>query len=63
MGLPPTPIDNPGAPAMSAAVHPSGGNYLFFVNKDKDGHLFFTNSDKLFEKARLKCVKNNWGCG
>jgi peptidoglycan lytic transglycosylase G len=62
-GLPPTPIDNPGAPAMAAAVHPAAGNYLFFVNKDKDGHLFFTNSDKLFEQARVKCVKNNWGCG
>jgi UPF0755 protein len=62
-GLPPTPIDNPGAPAMQAAVHPAAGNYLFFVNKDKDGHLFFTNSDKAFERARVKCVKNHWGCG
>jgi UPF0755 protein len=62
-GLPPTPIDNPGAPAMNAAVHPAAGNYLFFVNKDKAGHLYFTNSDKLFEKARIKCVKNKWGCG
>jgi UPF0755 protein len=62
-GLPPTPIDNPGAPAMAAAVHPATGNYLFFVNKDKAGHLFFTNSDTLFERARLKCVRNHWGCG
>jgi UPF0755 protein len=62
-GLPPTPIDNPGAEALRAAVHPAKGNWLFFVNKDKAGHLIFTHSEKAFEKARLKCVKNNWGCG
>jgi UPF0755 protein len=62
-GLPPTPIDNPGAEALRAAVHPAIGNWLFFVNKDKAGHLTFTHSEKAFEKARLKCVKNNWGCG
>jgi UPF0755 protein len=62
-GLPPTPIDNPGAEAMKAAVTPAKGNWMYFVNKDKAGHLFFTNSETLFEKARLKCVKNNWGCG
>lgn len=62
-GLPPTPIDNPGAEAMAAAVHPAAGNWLFFVNKDSSGHLFFTHDDQAFEKARQKCVKNNWGCG
>jgi UPF0755 protein len=62
-GLPPTPIDNPGAAALHAAVHPANGNWLFFVNKDKAGHLIFTHSEKAFERARLKCVKNNWGCG
>ena len=62
-GLPPTPIDNPGAEAMRAAVHPAKGKWLFFVNKDKAGHLVFTKSAKAFEKAREKCVKNNWGCG
>jgi UPF0755 protein len=62
-GLPPTPIDNPGGPAMTAAVHPAPGNWLFFVNKDKAGHLVFTNSATVFEKARQKCVRNNWGCG
>ena len=62
-GLPPTPIDNPGADALRAAVHPAKGNWLFFVNKDKAGHLVFTHSEKAFERARVKCVKNNWGCG
>ncbi|MFG2295716.1 endolytic transglycosylase MltG [Streptomyces sp. NPDC048603] len=30
-GLPPTPIDSPGLPAMAAAVAPTPGNWLFFV--------------------------------
>lgn len=62
-GLPPTPIDNPGAEAMDAAVHPAAGTWLFFVNKDKAGHLFFTHDDKAFKRAAEKCVKNHWGCG
>ena len=62
-GLPPTPIDNPGAPAMAAAVAPANGNWLYFVNKDAAGHLFFTNSEKAWSAAVTKCVKNHWGCG
>jgi UPF0755 protein len=62
-GLPPTPIDNPGAPAMAAAVAPARGDWLYFVNKDAAGHLFFTNSEKAFTKAVATCVKNHWGCG
>jgi UPF0755 protein len=62
-GLPPTPIDNPGAAAMAAAVAPANGNWIYFVNKDAAGHLFFTNSEKAFTAAVTKCVKNHWGCG
>jgi UPF0755 protein len=62
-GLPPTPIDNPGAEAMKAAVHPASGNWLYFVNQDKAGHLFFTSDEKAFEKAAEKCAANHWGCG
>jgi UPF0755 protein len=62
-GLPPTPIDNPGGAAMAAAVAPASGNWLYFVNKDAAGHLFFTNSEKAFTAAVAKCVKNHWGCG
>jgi UPF0755 protein len=61
--LPPTPIGNPGAEAMEAAVHPEKGALLFYVNGDKQGHLTFTDNERDFEKARHRCAENNWGCG
>ena len=62
-GLPPTPISNPGADAMTGATHPVAGDWLYYVNKDAAGHLFFTNSDAEFEAAVAKCRANHWGCG
>jgi UPF0755 protein len=62
-GLPPTPISNPGADALAGAAHPAAGNWLYYVNSDKAGHLFFTNSATQFEKAVAKCRANHWGCG
>ncbi|MFJ7769978.1 endolytic transglycosylase MltG [Streptomyces sp. NPDC097107] len=41
MGLPPTPIDNPGDEAMSAAIDPTPGDWLFFVTV-KPGDTRFT---------------------
>lgn len=62
-GLPPTPISNPGAVAMAAAVHPAKGNWLFYVNSDSAGHLFFTRSVKAFSAAVTKCRVEHLGCG
>jgi UPF0755 protein len=62
-GLPPTPIDNPGAEAMNGAAHPPAGNWLYYVNEDAAGHLYFTNSEADFERAVAKCRANHWGCG
>jgi UPF0755 protein len=62
-GLPPTPISNPGAEAMNAAVHPATGDWLYYVNSDAEGHLFFTNDEHAFVRAAEKCRDNNWGCG
>ena len=62
-GLPPTPIGNPGAEAMNAAVHPASGNWLYYVNADKAGDLFFTNDPNAFNAAVDKCRENHWGCG
>ncbi|MFG2958008.1 endolytic transglycosylase MltG [Streptomyces sp. NPDC048291] len=41
MGLPPTPIDNPGTDAMRAALNPPPGNWLYFVTV-KPGDTRFT---------------------
>jgi UPF0755 protein len=62
-GLPPTPISNPGAAALAAAVHPASGNWMYYVNDDAAGHLFFTNDENAFAAAVAKCKANNWGCG
>jgi uncharacterized YceG family protein len=42
MGLPPTPIDNPGEDAMRAAFNPPQGNWLYFVTV-KPGDTRFTD--------------------
>lgn len=39
-GLPPTPIANPGAPAISAALHPVRTSYLYYVYKGGGRHAF-----------------------
>jgi UPF0755 protein len=62
-GLPPTPISNPGTAAMHGAAHPAKGNWLYYVNGDKAGHLYFTNSDAKFARAVARCRSHNWGCG
>lgn len=61
-GLPPTPISNPGADALAAAAKPTVGNWLYYVNADAAGHLFFTNDPAAFTAAQLKCFQHNWGC-
>ncbi|MFI8304317.1 endolytic transglycosylase MltG [Streptomyces sp. NPDC085927] len=41
MGLPPTPIDNPGEEAMRAAINPTPGDWLYFITV-KPGDTRFT---------------------
>ncbi|WP_375475272.1 endolytic transglycosylase MltG [uncultured Jatrophihabitans sp.] len=62
-GLPPTPIGNPGAEALTGAAQPAKGDWLYYVNADAAGHLGFYSTDKQFEAARVKCEANHWGCG
>ncbi|BEP16072.1 endolytic transglycosylase MltG [Acidothermaceae bacterium B102] len=58
VGLPPTPIDSPGAESLKAALAPSDGNWTFFVTVDKQGDANFTNNYQQFLawKAQAKAA-------
>jgi UPF0755 protein len=50
VGLPPTPISNPGVAAIEAAAHPANVPYLYYVNgADGCGDLVFSTSSAEFE--------------
>ncbi|MHA3702554.1 endolytic transglycosylase MltG [Jatrophihabitans sp. YIM 134969] len=61
-GLTPTPIGNPGEAVMAETAAPPAGNWIYYVNGDAQGHLFFTASEAEFTAAVTRCRDNNWGC-
>ena len=52
VGLPPTPIANPGLASIQAAAHPVAGDWLFFVRKPDKVHHFFTASEQAFNEYK-----------
>jgi len=54
LGLPPTPIANPGLASMRAAAHPARVDYLYFVRKPDGVHHFFTASESEFCERSLE---------
>jgi UPF0755 protein len=54
-GLPPTPINSPGLPALAAAIRPDSTGYLYFVADGQGGHRFsYTNEEHNTMRKRLK---------
>ena len=54
LGLPPTPISNPGLASMRAAAGPARVDYLYFVRKPDGVHHFFTASEPEFCQKSLE---------
>src|SRR5690242_16303977 len=52
VGLPPTPIANPGLASIQAAAHPVDGDWLYFVRKPDKVHHFFTASKREFDNYK-----------
>jgi UPF0755 protein len=48
LGLPPTPIANPGLASMRAAANPGRVDYLYFVRKGESNRHFFTADEQEF---------------
>lgn len=46
VGLPPTPICNPGKKSLLAAVHPAPVPYLYFVSKNDGSHYFSSDIEE-----------------
>jgi UPF0755 protein len=58
-GLPPGPIDSPGAAAIQAVLHPAAGNWLYFVTVNpKTGETLYTSSPAQFEQFRQELERN-----
>jgi UPF0755 protein len=54
LGLPPTPIANPGLASMRAAAHPARVDYLYFVRIRETNRHFFTASESEFCQRSLE---------
>jgi len=55
-GLPPTPIANPGAASIRAALHPANVPYLYYVLCGADGHHVFSVGYQEFLDNVSRCL-------
>lgn len=57
-GLPPTPIDNPGLAALTAAANPVHASYLYYVGRaDGTGPLYFSSTYAQFLKDGKRAAR------
>jgi UPF0755 protein len=55
LGLPPTPISNPGEAAIAGALNPAEGDWVYFVTVNLDtGETLFTDSYDEFLAGRAR---------
>jgi UPF0755 protein len=62
VGLPPTPINNPGKVALQGAMAPPAGEWVFFVAIDKQGHSAFAVTDAEHERNKQLACRNGVIC-
>lgn len=62
VGLPPTPIAAPGEPAITAALRPAEGPWIYYV-LEAEGRHFFTASEAEFLTKKNECEQKELGCG
>ena len=63
LGLPPTPISNPGQPSIVGALNPAPGDFLYYVLQNAEGEHLFTADYDEFLAAKAQCEAAGLGCG
>ena len=58
LGLPPTPITNPGLSAINAALHPKASNYLYYLSEPTTGKTIFSTTLDEHGTNRVKYLIN-----